>query len=347
MKKYYFFVAVAMATLFTACNNEFLNMGEQNDFEKHAATLKKTPKEIQDITILDFTPEREFFYGLGDLHNECLDYLQEPLSQLPMAYDAYNDTHVLALEIDLLSDFVFQHAVDYLSGVYEFSDEDLAACSWAWDNSIYEINFLDFPEMASSIQLMEFWYLAKGIVYGSMEPTDMADELQELFEWAYDELDGGSMTAQEFGFLSYLTITRSSILYWSDDDNMIAYNEIYKLPEELDLSLAKRSRFWGADGRGAIAGGIGAIASGCWFLVPLVAIISSAVVAINDALRDDLHLVFECQLARAGDRAVMYRDCHEDLRADYQLFDATIVSRNPYITGDYQNLIMPEGIWYD
>lgn len=357
MKKCYFFVMATMVAVFTACNNEFMNMGQEENLTPNATLKNNSSGEAEEeplnYTFFDYPPSREFFLHLGEVHNACLDNLLEPLANLPMARNIETDTEVFALELDLLDDFVFHHVVDYLNEEYSLTQSDLAACGTYQNFYVDEHHdYLSNPMVAPTIDLQEYWGITREILYSEdMEAEQMAEELGILLESAYDALMAEGMTADEFTFMAYLGITRSSILYWDNDDNMMAYNDVYRLPGDFEITQAKRGRFWRADGRGAIAGGIGAIASGCWILVPLVAIISSTVEAINYAIsKADLQSWQEinaCQPVNLSNQVMVYKECMEDFRTKYNLFDATKDPQNPYLTGKYWDIVLPyEELWY-
>ena len=356
MKKCCFFVMATMVAVFTACNNEFMNMGQEENLTPNATLKNNSSGEAEEeplnYTFFDYPPSREFFLHLGEVHNACLDNLLEPLANLPMARNIETDTEVFALELDLLDDFVFHHVVDYLNEEYSLTQSDLAACGTYQNFYVDEhYDYLSNPMVAPTIDLQEYWGITREILYSEdMEAEQMAEELGILLESAYDALMAEGMTADEFTFMAYLGITRSSILYWDNDDNMMAYNDVYRLPGDFEITQAKRGRFWRADGRGAIAGGIGAAASGCWFLVPLVAIISLVVEAINDAITQNLQSWQEinaCQPVNLSNQVMVYKECMEDFRTKYNLFDATKDPQNPYLTGKYWDIVLPyEELWY-
>lgn len=333
---------------------------EQDEVKPHSATLKNNSdsgagdneEEVKE-PVFGFTPEREFFFQLGEVHNACLDYLvQEQLPELPRAIDGYYGLDVLPLELNLLKDFVFHYVVDYLDSEYGLSEDDLVACGTYLNFYVDEKHdYLNNPILAPTDDLRYYWLMARDIVQRKdLGVEEMMGQLGALLESSYDVLMSEGITADEFTFMAYLGITRSSILYWNNDDNMIAYNEVYWLSTDFEITQAKRSRFWGADGRGAIAGGIGAIASGCWALVPLVAIISSAIAAINEAISQaDLYSWEQINAGQPVDlssRTMVYIECTEDFHTEYNLFDATTDPLNPYNTRQCQNIILPKEHWF-
>ena len=330
-------------------------MSEQDSVLNNKVSLKGNGQgeTEEEKPVYDFTPELEFFYDLGKVHNACLDYMLGDLSSLPMAYDS-NGKEVLALEFDLLNDYVFRGVLDYLQTKYMLTQADLAACSTYRNYYIDEQHdYLNYPLLAPTYMLEYYWDMTKGIVYNEkMDSEQMAEELGFLLENAYWDLynDGEEgFSEDDFTFLSYIAITRSSIQYWSNPDNMLTYMDVYYLlTDDWEYSPAKARGWWRADGRGAIAGGIAAGATGCWFLIPLVAVISSATVAINDWLRDDLQHIDDinsCQPVKNGNM-VLYKACQVDLNQKYDLFNATKETKNPYRTGDYWEVGLPNGMYY-
>ena len=96
MKKCYFFVMATMVAVFTACNNEFMNMGQEENLTPNATLKNNSSGEAEEEPLnyifFDYPPSREFFLHLGEVHNACLDNLLEPLANLPMARNIETDT---------------------------------------------------------------------------------------------------------------------------------------------------------------------------------------------------------------------------------------------------------------
>lgn len=346
MKKINYLLVAALSVLFAACNDGISDFSEQsNSLENNGMSLKNGGIEATNEYVYDFIPDKEFFYALGDLHNEGLDYMLAQLSSLPITQDG-----VLPIELDLLNDYVFHHVLDFLEQEYEFSQEDLAACNEIWNSEHYETNYLNQPQLSSPL-VSEYWNMAASIIESeSLTAESMVNELDDLFNFAYGMMDMENLTAEEFNFLSYLTITKSSLEYWIDNGNMSAYLNVYKFPETWTLTPNRIKTYAKADGRGAIARGIAAAATGCWFLIPLAAIVSSAVAALNDALSNEITSYEEInqgELVWIGDKLVVYKGIFDNYVENYNLFDATSESGNPYLTGNYENFILPANLFYD
>ena len=328
---------LTLGVVFVACDSVI----EENFTSEQPFIMKAEPVEDE---VFFSDPDGEFFMSMGELHNEFLDYFidSDLLSQIPIAYN--NSGTYLPIEINLLEDLIFRSIVLFLDEEFDFSLGELGVLNNI-QNTIYSSNFDYRYYMLEQIpneayELKDYWHNFHDIIENSAGNYTL-DSLEVLYENCCNSLNLSRINEKEFELLFCLSIGKSSVAYWTNN-NMMNYAIKYKYLDDIDFENS--FKWWGSD----IIGGLkGFLFSGGNWIGGLFGAISFSVTHllheyVLPVLLTNSYMIFQEENTEL--KIIYYRD--DSVLENYNLFDMTIDSDNPYLTGDYVDLELPLNLSY-